>query len=51
MKLKTVVAMITLAALPFFATAAAQHADHHPSQTAVERSTGSGMMAGHAMGR
>ena len=48
---KTTVALVTLAALPFFVTSAAQDADHHPSHATVEQSTGSGMMAGHAVGQ
>jgi hypothetical protein len=51
MKLKTTVALVTLAALPFFATSAAQDTDHLQSHATVEQSTGSGMMAGHAVGQ
>lgn len=47
MKLKTMVATITVAAVPFFVAAAAQHADHHPAQVTEQSATaGNGMSQG-----
>lgn len=48
MKVKTIAATIALAAVPFFATAAAQHGDQNASQATVEQ-TAPGMMGEHAM--
>lgn len=49
MKPKTMIAVAALAALPFFATAAAQHQDGNSQATAGQTSTPA-MMPGHMMG-
>ena len=49
MKLKTMVATVALAAVPFLVAAAAQHSDHHPAQ-ATEQSAVVGNSMSQRMG-
>lgn len=50
MKIRIMIVTITLAAIPFLASAVAQHPDHSPQAT-NEQSLDVSMMASHAMGQ